>query len=82
MFVSPSDSCSASKTTGHAVDAVTRPACPFRGRNMPRGLSYFLWATGPDDELFKLGESGKLSRAGRPRSTNHADVGLAESASR
>ena len=42
-----------------AVDANT-PGVPVSGPEYAVRLSYFLWAVGPDDELFKLGESGKI----------------------
>ncbi|MDZ4694555.1 MAG: DUF1592 domain-containing protein [Deltaproteobacteria bacterium] len=34
------------------------------GVDLANRLSYFLWASAPDDELLRLGERGSLSRAG------------------
>ena len=37
-------------------------------------LSYFLWSTMPDEELFRLAERGRAPQAGRARSAGQADA--------
>ena len=46
----------------YRMETVRDEAAPYRVRavELANRLSYFLWATMPDDELFALAESGKL----------------------
>ena len=46
----------------YRMETVRNEAAPYRVRavELANRLSYFLWATMPDDELFALAESGKL----------------------
>ena len=57
-------SCSASRTPSPA--SRRRPHAPIDEYALASRLSYFLWSTMPDDELFGLAEQGRL-RAELPR---------------
>ena len=60
----------------YRLETVRGSPQPYRisDHELATRLSYFLWSTMPDDELFRLASEGSLHQARRPRPPGRADA--------